>query len=71
MITVVTQRAVHDCERRALVRRALVNSGWRLGRACEALGVGATALQRLIDKCGLRSEYTKNSPGRGRPRKEV
>ena len=68
MTTIAAQRNTHDCERRALVRRALVDSGWRLGRACEALEVGATTLQRLIDKCDLRDEYTENSPGRGRPR---
>lgn len=56
----------HEQEERALVRAALVDCGWGLGTAADRLGLGLSALQKMIDRLGLREEYSRHNPGRGR-----
>ena len=66
--TIPAQRSRHAVELRDLVRRALKDERWMLGAAAEALDVPASSLQQLIVRLGLREEYAKHSPGRGRPK---
>jgi predicted ArsR family transcriptional regulator len=58
----------HGAETGLLVKGALSLCGWRLGEAAHTLAVHETQLRRLIDQHGLREEYARRNPGRGRPR---
>lgn len=56
-------------ERRAILMTELAKSGWRLSVAAEALGVGKSTLQGLIDRHGLRRIYAEFARRPGRPAK--
>ncbi len=47
----------------------LAKCGWRLSVAADALGVGKSTLQGLIDRHGLRRIYAEFARRPGRPAK--
>lgn len=58
----------HDTEIRDALRGALERNHWRALAAADELGLTEQRMHRLIEKHGLREEYSERNPGRGRPR---
>lgn len=69
MRTLAQLRREADAVEHEAIRIALEDHGWVLAATARALDVRPTELQRLIDRHGLRAEYTRRNPGRGRPKR--
>jgi len=51
------------------VRRALARNEWSLSKAANELAINPSTLRAMIKTFGLSTEYQRNNPGRGRPKK--
>lgn len=66
MMKLKVLRARHAREERALLREALIESDWTLPGAAEALGIGTSSLQYLVERDeALREERARRRPKEG------